>query len=82
MDKQVSYYDFGPFRLDAAQRLLLRAGRPVPLTPKVFETLLALVSHYGHVVGKDELMQKVWLGAFVEESNISQNSFVLRKAHG
>ena len=83
MEKQPRhFYDFGPFRLDAAERLLLRDGRPVPLTSKVFETLLVLVSNKGHVVEKDELMQKVWHGAFVEEGNLSQNIFVLRKALG
>src|SRR5437868_143516 len=52
-------YEFGRFRLDAAERLLLRGDEPVPLTPKVFGILLALVEQSGHVVEKDELMRQV-----------------------
>ncbi len=76
------FYQFGPFRLDAAERLLLREGEPVLLTPKVFDTLLVLVQNSGRLLGKDELMQTVWPDAIVEESNLSQNIFTLRKALG
>jgi TolB-like protein/Tfp pilus assembly protein PilF len=75
-------YEFGPFRLDIAERLLLRNGKAVALTPKVFETLAVLVQKSGHVVGKDELMNEVWPASFVEESNLTQNIFVLRKVLG
>ena len=73
-------YLFGGFRLDAAEGLLLRDGEPVPLTPKAFDTLVALVEQSGHVLGKDELMRRVWPEQFVEENNLSQNISLLRKA--
>jgi DNA-binding winged helix-turn-helix (wHTH) protein/pimeloyl-ACP methyl ester carboxylesterase len=76
------FYAFGPFRLDAAERVLLGARGVVPLTPKAFDTLLALVENSGHVIGKDELMRKVWPGVFVEENNLAQNISALRKALG
>jgi DNA-binding winged helix-turn-helix (wHTH) protein/TolB-like protein len=75
-------YTFGPFCLDLRQRLLLREESSVPLTPKLFETLLALIEQAGAVVTKDELMSRVWPDAFVEERNLSQNIFLLRKALG
>ncbi|HEX8071477.1 MAG TPA: winged helix-turn-helix domain-containing protein [Pyrinomonadaceae bacterium] len=75
-------YEFGPFRLDATDRRLLREGAPIPLTPKVFDTLLALVEAGGRVVGKDELMQALWPDTYVEENSLTQNISVLRKALG
>ena len=75
-------YEFGPYRLDTAERLLLRDGIPVPLTPKAFETLVALVQRSGHLVQKDELMKVVWSDAFVEESNLTNNVYALRKMLG
>ena len=75
-------YEFGPFRLDPSHRLLLRDDHPVPLHPKAFETLLVLVRNSEKVVLKDELLNAVWADAFVEESNLAQNIFVLRKALG
>src|SRR5271168_2004385 len=76
------FYEFGPFRMDPDERLLLRDNRPVPLQPKAFETLLVLVQHSETVVLKDDLMKSVWPGTFVEESNLAQNIFVLRKTLG
>ena len=75
-------YEFGPFRLLPNQRLLLRNGRVIPLTPRVFDTLLAFVENSGRVLSKDELMQLIWPGTIVEEGNLSQNIFVLRKSLG
>jgi DNA-binding winged helix-turn-helix (wHTH) protein/Tol biopolymer transport system component len=72
-------YEFGPFRLDPEKRLLLRDDEPVPLQLKAFETLLVLVRNRQQVVLKEELMQAVWPDTFVEESNLAQNIFVLRK---
>ena len=72
-------YEFGPFRLDPEKRLLLRNDEPVPLQLKAFDTLLVLVRHSQQVVLKDELMKAVWPDTFVEESNLAQNIFVLRK---
>src|SRR6202049_4839499 len=76
------FYAFGPFRLDSEKRILVRDGVPVPLGPKVAETLLVLVESAGHLVGKDELMKRVWPDAFVEEGNLNKNIFVLRKVLG
>lgn len=75
-------YEFGRYRLDTAEQLLLRDGEPVPLTPKAFETLVALVERNGHLVEKDELMRLVWSDAFVEESNLTNNVYALRKMLG
>lgn len=76
------FYEFGPFRLDTAERLLLRDGQHIPLTPKAFETLLILVENYGHVIDKDELLKKVWPDTFVEEVNLAKNVSYLRKILG
>ncbi len=75
-------YFFGPFALHAASRLLVRDGAVVPLTSKAFETLLALVRRGGAVVSKDELLRQVWPNAVVEESNLTQTIFTLRRALG
>jgi len=75
-------YHFGPFALHPASRLLMRDGAVVPLTSKAFEALLTLVRHVGTVVGKDELLRQVWPDAVVEESNLTQTIFMLRKALG
>ena len=73
-------YQFGPFCLDTGERVLFNDGKPVPLKPKVYETLLALVRHSGHVVDKETLMREVWPNTFVEENNLTGNIFALRKA--
>ena len=75
-------YEFGPFRVDPEKETLLRAGEPVPLTPKTFQILLVLVRHSNEVVTKDDLMKTVWPETFVEEANLSRNIFMLRKALG
>jgi len=75
-------YEFGPFRLDPEKQVLLRENQPVAITPKTFETLLILVRHSREVVSKDELMSELWPDSFVEEANLSQNIFMLRKALG
>src|SRR5215468_2879023 len=75
-------YEFGPFRLDAAEHLLLRDGEAVPLTPKAFDLLLALVERHGHLLEKEELLKKVWPDTFVEEANLASNISLLRKALG
>src|SRR6266496_2468908 len=73
-------FEFGPFHLDLAERLLVRNGKAVPLAPKVFETLAILVENSGHTLEKDELMKRLWPDRFVEESSLSQNIFQLRRA--
>ena len=75
-------YEFGPFRVNPEKQVLLRDGEPVPVTPKIFETLLVLVRHSREDVSKDDLMKELWPDSFVEEANLSQNIFMLRKALG
>src|SRR5262245_4229199 len=75
-------YVFGAFRVDLAERLLFNEDREVPLTPKVFDTLLVLLENSSHVLTKKELMQKVWPDSFVEENNLAQNISTLRKILG
>jgi TolB-like protein/DNA-binding winged helix-turn-helix (wHTH) protein/Tfp pilus assembly protein PilF len=75
-------YEFGAFRLDARERLLVRDGAPVPLTPKAFDLLLALVERHGRLVGKEELFQAIWPDSYVEESNLSSYIAPIRKALG
>jgi DNA-binding winged helix-turn-helix (wHTH) protein len=77
-----TYYHFGAFRLDVAARTLLREGEIVPLTPKIFETLLLLLQHRGKLVERAQLIQKIWHDDFVEEGNISSTIYLLRKALG
>jgi DNA-binding winged helix-turn-helix (wHTH) protein len=62
---------FGDFRLDVAERRLLRNGRPVPLAPKAFDVLAALAARPGRLMTKDELLKEVWPDSFVEESNLA-----------
>ncbi|MFL6254554.1 MAG: winged helix-turn-helix domain-containing protein [Pyrinomonadaceae bacterium] len=76
------FYSFDSFLIDAARRTLLRDGKTVPLKPKAFETLLALVDNRGRVVGKDELMRALWPDSFVEEANLTQQVSLVRKALG
>ncbi len=75
-------YVFGDFRLDPDERVLFRHDRPVPLTPKAIETLLALVERHGHLVTKEELLRIVWPDAFVEENNLAQHISALRRVLG
>lgn len=73
-------YEFGRFRLEEHERVLLKEGRPVPLTPKVFDLLLLLVENRGHLVPKEEIMSRLWRESFVEEVNINRNISTLRRA--
>src|SRR5215510_1995255 len=73
------FYEFERFRVDVAERLLLRDGAMVPLTPKAFDTLLILVENGGHVVEKEELMKQLWPDTFVEEANLAHHISLLRK---
>jgi len=75
-------YEFGPFRLDIGEQLLLRDGQPVRLRSKVFETLCVLVGNSGHLLGKDELIQAIWPDTIVEENNLDHNISTLRRALG
>jgi DNA-binding winged helix-turn-helix (wHTH) protein/Tfp pilus assembly protein PilF len=80
--EELVIYEFADFRLDAGKLLLSRAGEHVPLTPKVFETLLLLVKHAGEVLEKEELIRAVWPDAIVEENNLNQNISALRRVLG
>ena len=80
--ERVSVYEFGPFRLEPAERRLRRGDRLVPLTPKAFDTLLALVGSEGRALSKEELMNSLWPDANVAEATLAQNIFAVRKALG
>ena len=73
-------YEFGEFRLDAEGRLLSRHGKPVPLTPKAVDLLVVLVEARGNPVSKEDLLQKVWADATVEEGSLTSHISILRKA--
>ena len=75
-------YEFGPFRLDPSERLLLRDGQPIALKPKAFDLLVFLVERQGRLVPKHELMEGLWPGTFVEEANLTYTVSILRKALG
>jgi len=72
------FHDFGPFRVDASRRLLLRDGDPVALTPKAFDILMVLLRNADRIVEKDELMKLVWHNTVVEENNLTRNVSSLR----
>jgi DNA-binding winged helix-turn-helix (wHTH) protein/tetratricopeptide (TPR) repeat protein len=80
--KTKQLYEFGPFRLDPEKELLLRDKEAIQLAPKAFQVLLVLVRRKKEVVTKDELLIAVWPDTFVEETNLSRNVFLLRKALG
>jgi DNA-binding winged helix-turn-helix (wHTH) protein len=75
-------YVFGPFELDSEARLLRREGEPVPLAAKTLETLMVLVENRGRLVDKEELLSRVWAGTVVEEANLTQTIFTVRKILG
>ena len=81
-DPQSHIYEFDDFRLDAGERILLRRGERVALTPRVLDTLLYLVRHHGRVLEKNELMSEIWPDAVVEENNLNQNISTLRRIFG
>ena len=79
MAQRRTTYQFGSFEVDVVQRVLLRAGEPVPITQKVLDLLLVLIESRGQVVEKDRLMKEIWPDTFVEEGNLTQNISILRK---
>src|SRR5215471_632286 len=76
------FYQFGEFTVDCDQKVLLRNGTPLPLAPKVFDTLVILVENGGRIVEKEALMNRLWPDTFVEEANLTFNIQQLRKALG
>lgn len=82
MNRDKCSYEFGKYRLDLAERLLLRGTTPVAVTAKVFDILIVLVENSGHLLRKDELMQAIWPDTAVEEGNLTRYVSTLRKALG
>src|SRR4030095_7047321 len=76
------FYEFGPFRLDTGERILLREGQMVPLPQKSFETLLVLVESGGRIIEKEELLSRIWPDTFVEEVSLAKKISLLRKTLG
>ncbi|MFN0123816.1 MAG: winged helix-turn-helix domain-containing protein [Blastocatellia bacterium] len=70
---------FGPYCLDTSERLLTRAGKHIPLSPKIFDTLLVLAENSGHIMEKDALLQCIWPDSFVEENSLTQCVFQIRR---
>jgi TolB-like protein/Flp pilus assembly protein TadD len=81
-NNQRRVYQFGPFQLNADERLLLRSGQRVDLTPKDLEFLLLLIENRGHIVKKEEVLQQLWPETFVEEGNINRHISTIRKTLG
>ncbi|MCO6511963.1 MAG: winged helix-turn-helix domain-containing protein [Aridibacter famidurans] len=81
-ENKVRFYDFGGFRLDLANYRLLEDGEPVPLTQKSFELLQCLIENRARVLKKDELLDTLWESNYVEEANLTQHIYMLRKALG
>jgi TolB-like protein/DNA-binding winged helix-turn-helix (wHTH) protein/Flp pilus assembly protein TadD len=78
-----NFYEFGAFQLDPVKRLLRRLdGTPVPLTPRVFDTLLYMVEHHDSVMDKERIMEAVWPDSIVEENNLAQAIWKLRQVFG
>ena len=82
IQREKRFYDFGPFRVDINSRLLLRDRQMVPLTPKAFDTLLALIERRGELVERQELIRAVWPDVHVEQGSLNTNIFMLRRALG
>ena len=82
MTDPARFHDFGPFRIDREERLLYRSGTLLPLPPKAIDLLLVLMEEPGRLRTKEELIARVWPDVVVDESNLSQNIFLLRKALG
>src|SRR5262245_40454187 len=78
--KNRNIYEFGEFRLEPTENILEKDGKPIPLKPKAFSTLVCLVENHGKLVEKSELLDQVWNDSFVEESTVSKCIWELRTA--
>ncbi len=78
----IRFYEFDRFRIDAKRRLLLRDGEPIPIKARALDTLVLLVQHADRLLEKEELMNRLWPDTAVEEANLTQNVFEVRKALG
>jgi TolB-like protein/DNA-binding winged helix-turn-helix (wHTH) protein/Flp pilus assembly protein TadD len=76
------FYEFGPFRVNVTERILLKEDRILPIRAKVFDILLLLIENRGHLVEKEVLLRTLWPNTFVEESSLVQNIYILRKVLG
>jgi DNA-binding winged helix-turn-helix (wHTH) protein/tetratricopeptide (TPR) repeat protein len=81
-DEKTIGYIFGDFKLNMQRRMLYRGEQPLHLPAKVFDTLALLVENFGRLITKDELMDKIWQARFVEENNLTQKIFILRRVLG
>ena len=81
-ENRIRFYEFGPFRLDVAERQLWRDGDEITVTPKAFGVLLTLVRNHGHVVEKDTFMSEVWAESFVEEKNLTDGQSIFYNKYG
>ncbi|MFO1351503.1 MAG: winged helix-turn-helix domain-containing protein, partial [Gammaproteobacteria bacterium] len=81
-DRDYPVYEFGPFRLDTAQRALLQGDKVVPLWPKALDALLVLVQNSGRILEKDFLLETIWPDSTVEENNLAKAISEIRKALG
>ena len=79
MSLEIEGFEFERFFLDSKEKILLRDSKPFPITPKTFQLLHLLVENHGHIVEKEEIMQKVWSDSFVEDSNLTFSISQLRK---
>ncbi|MEZ5429377.1 MAG: winged helix-turn-helix domain-containing protein [Pyrinomonadaceae bacterium] len=82
IEKTGKIYEFGEFRLETGEQVLMRGGEPVAVTPKVFDLLAVLVENHGHLLTKDELFGALWADQFVEEANLNVNVSALRRVLG
>src|SRR5512143_1140271 len=79
-DEEDALYEFGPFRVDPRERLLVRGEDVVPLAPKLFDALLVLVAHDGELVTREVLSRALWPDTFVDEGAPAKTLWLLRKA--
>ena len=79
LQNSVEHYEFLGFRLDVVRRQLLKDGEPLPLTQKAFQILLLLITHRGHLLTKNAIIDEIWRDSFVEDSNLTQHIYLLRK---
>jgi DNA-binding winged helix-turn-helix (wHTH) protein len=75
-------FSFGPFMLDLEARALVREGEPLAIPARTLDTLAVLVQNRGRLLDKDELLSLIWPGTVVDEANLSQSIFTLRKILG
>jgi DNA-binding winged helix-turn-helix (wHTH) protein/Tol biopolymer transport system component len=82
MSLETNSFEFDEFLLDGKEKVLLRDGKPLSITPKAFELLYILVQNHGHLVERDELINIIWKSSFVEEGNLTFTVRLLRKTLG